>query len=100
MVDSLFVSWFSVGKSLFLVYRIEVSIDLTNDSLRRAAKSPQNLEKKIGGMKAKDPVKLQKKYKRLVEGSVPNCPGALGGTAGIMPRGRDGHDGTASRSPV
>ncbi|CAZ85686.1 unnamed protein product [Tuber melanosporum] len=45
-----------------------LSIDLTDDSLRRAARGAQNLEKKINEMKASDAEKLQNEYKKLVEG--------------------------------
>ncbi|PWW72742.1 DNA repair helicase RAD3 [Tuber magnatum] len=45
-----------------------LSIDLTDDSLRRAARGAQNLEKKINEMKATDAEKLQNEYKKLVEG--------------------------------
>lgn len=45
-----------------------LSIDLTDDSLRRAARGAQNLEKRISEMKATDAEKLQNEYKKLVEG--------------------------------
>lgn len=45
-----------------------LSIDLTEDSLRRAARGAQNLEKKIVDMKSSDAAKLQNEYQKLVEG--------------------------------
>jgi len=44
-----------------------LSINLTDGSLRRAARGAQNLEKKISEMKATDAGKLQNEYKKLVE---------------------------------
>jgi DNA excision repair protein ERCC-2 len=45
-----------------------LSIDLTNDSLRKAARGAANLERKIAEMKASDATKLQNEYQKLVEG--------------------------------
>lgn len=45
-----------------------LSIDLTEDSLRRAARGAQNLEKRIVDMKSSDAAKLQNEYQKLVEG--------------------------------
>jgi DNA excision repair protein ERCC-2 len=45
-----------------------LSIDLTEDSLRKASKGAQNLERKIAEMKASDADKLQSEYQKLVEG--------------------------------
>ncbi|KAF8476201.1 hypothetical protein BDZ91DRAFT_711160 [Kalaharituber pfeilii] len=45
-----------------------LSIDLTEDSLRRASRGATNLERKITEMKATDAEKLQNEYQKLVEG--------------------------------
>lgn len=45
-----------------------LSIDLTEDSLRRAARGATNLEKRISEMKSTDAEKLQNEYQKLVEG--------------------------------
>ncbi|KAL7273618.1 TFIIH/NER complex ATP-dependent 5'-3' DNA helicase subunit [Rhizina undulata] len=45
-----------------------LSIDITEDSLRRATRGAQNLEKKIKEMKTTDAAKLQNEYQKLVEG--------------------------------
>src|ERR1700712_5332683 len=45
-----------------------LSIDLTEDSLRKAARGAQNLERKITEMKDTDAEKLQNEYSKLVEG--------------------------------
>lgn len=45
-----------------------LSIDLTEDTLRRATRGAVNLEKKIKEMKATDAEKLQNEYNKLVEG--------------------------------
>lgn len=45
-----------------------LSIDLTEDSLRRAARGAQNLEKRIVDLKSSDATKLQNEYQKLVEG--------------------------------
>lgn len=45
-----------------------LSIDLTEDSLRKAARGANNLEKKITEMKDTDAEKLQNEYAKLVEG--------------------------------
>jgi len=45
-----------------------LSIDLTEDSLRKAARGASNLEKKISEMKDTDAEKLQNEYAKLVEG--------------------------------
>ncbi|KAF8250207.1 DNA repair helicase RAD3 [Wilcoxina mikolae CBS 423.85] len=45
-----------------------LSIDLTEDSLRKAARGAANLERKITEMKASDANKLQNEYQKLVEG--------------------------------
>ena len=45
-----------------------LSIDLTEDSLRKATRGANNLERKIEEMKASDEDKLQNEYQRLVEG--------------------------------
>lgn len=45
-----------------------LSIDLTEDSLRRAARGAQNLEKRIVDLKSSDAKKLQNEYQKLVEG--------------------------------
>ena len=45
-----------------------LSIDLTEDSLRKAARGASNLERKITEMKATDAQKLQNEYAKLVEG--------------------------------
>ena len=45
-----------------------LSIDLTEDSLRKAARGANNLELKIEEMKANDEGKLQDEYAKLVEG--------------------------------
>lgn len=45
-----------------------LSIDLTEDSLRKAARGASNLERKITEMKETDAQKLQSEYSKLVEG--------------------------------
>ncbi|KAK7719108.1 TFIIH/NER complex ATP-dependent 5'-3' DNA helicase subunit [Botryosphaeria dothidea] len=45
-----------------------LSIDLTEDSLRKATRGANNLERKITEMKATDAEKLSNEYKKLVEG--------------------------------
>ncbi|KAF2228004.1 hypothetical protein BDZ85DRAFT_10753 [Elsinoe ampelina] len=45
-----------------------LSIDLTEDSLRKAARGAQNLERKITEMKSTDAAKLQNEYAKLVQG--------------------------------
>ncbi|KAL1960847.1 hypothetical protein VTO42DRAFT_5830 [Malbranchea cinnamomea] len=45
-----------------------LSIDLTEDSLRKASRGASNLERKIEEMKATDAEKLQNEYQKLVEG--------------------------------
>ena len=45
-----------------------LSIDLTEDSLRRATRGANSLERKIAEMKTTDAAKLQDEYARLVDG--------------------------------
>ena len=45
-----------------------LSIDITEDSLRKAARGANNLERKIEEMKSSDAEKLQNEYAKLVEG--------------------------------
>lgn len=45
-----------------------LSIDLTEDSLRKATRGANNLEQKIQDMKGTDAEKLQSEYSKLVEG--------------------------------
>lgn len=45
-----------------------LSIDLTEDSLRKASRGANNLERKIDEMKRSDSEKLQREYEKLVEG--------------------------------
>src|ERR1700744_4727970 len=45
-----------------------LSIDLTEDSLRKASRGAANLERKIDEMKNTDAEKLQNEYAKLVEG--------------------------------
>lgn len=45
-----------------------LSIDITEDSLRKATRGAGNLERKIQDMKSTDADKLQKEYSKLVEG--------------------------------
>ena len=45
-----------------------LSIDLTEDSLRKAMRGASNLERKIEEMKSTDAEKLQNEYQKLVEG--------------------------------
>src|SRR6266480_7102227 len=45
-----------------------LSIDLTEDSLRKAARGATNLERKIEEMKSTDAQKLQEEYEKLVAG--------------------------------
>lgn len=45
-----------------------LSIDLTEDSLRKATRGASNLERKIEDMKSSDAEKLQNEYSKLVEG--------------------------------
>ena len=45
-----------------------LSVDLTEDSLRKATRGANNLERKITEMRASDAEKLQNEYAKLVEG--------------------------------
>jgi len=45
-----------------------LSTDITEDSLRKATRGAQNLERKISEMKDTDAEKLQNEYAKLVEG--------------------------------
>jgi DNA excision repair protein ERCC-2 len=45
-----------------------LSIDLTEDSLRKASRGANNLERKISDLKETDAQKLQDEYQKLVEG--------------------------------
>ncbi|KAA8651727.1 TFIIH/NER complex ATP-dependent 5'-3' DNA helicase subunit RAD3 [Aspergillus tanneri] len=45
-----------------------LSIDITEDSLRKATRGASNLERKISEMKSSDAEKLQNEYSKLVEG--------------------------------
>lgn len=45
-----------------------LSIDLTEDSLRKATRGANNLDRKITEMKSTDAEKLQNEYNKLVEG--------------------------------
>ncbi|EIT78813.1 RNA polymerase II transcription initiation [Aspergillus flavus] len=45
-----------------------LSIDITEDSLRKATRGANNLERKINEMKSSDAEKLQSEYSKLVEG--------------------------------
>lgn len=45
-----------------------LSIDLTEDSLRKATRGANNLERKITEMRSTDAEKLQNEYSKLVEG--------------------------------
>jgi DNA excision repair protein ERCC-2 len=45
-----------------------LSTDITEDSLRKATRGAQNLERKISEMKHTDAEKLQNEYAKLVEG--------------------------------
>ncbi|TID22225.1 DNA repair helicase [Venturia nashicola] len=45
-----------------------LSIDITDDSLRKAARGANNLERKVSEMKTTDAQKLQDEYAKLVEG--------------------------------
>lgn len=45
-----------------------LSIDITEDSLRKATRGAQNLEAKIAEMKTSDAAKLQNEYQKLVDG--------------------------------
>lgn len=45
-----------------------LSIDITEESLRKASKGAANLEKRIKEMKQTDAAKLQSEYQKLVEG--------------------------------
>ena len=45
-----------------------LSIDLTEDSLRKATRGANNLERKITEMRSSDADKLQNEYQKLVEG--------------------------------
>ena len=45
-----------------------LSIDLSEDALRKATRGATNLERKIGEMKSSDADKLQSEYSKLVEG--------------------------------
>jgi DNA excision repair protein ERCC-2 len=45
-----------------------LSIDITEDSLRKATKGANNLDRKITELKATDATKLQDEYNKLVDG--------------------------------
>lgn len=45
-----------------------LSIDITEDSLRKATRGANNLDRKIVEMKETDAAKLQNEYEKLVEG--------------------------------
>ena len=45
-----------------------LSIDLTEDSLRKATRGAANLQRKIEEMKTTDAEKLQNEYSKLIEG--------------------------------
>ena len=45
-----------------------LSIDITEDSLRKATRGANNLEREIERMKSSDEEKLQNEYQKLVEG--------------------------------
>lgn len=45
-----------------------LSIDLTEDSLRKAGRGAANLDRKITELKSTDAEKLQSEYEKLVEG--------------------------------
>jgi DNA excision repair protein ERCC-2 len=45
-----------------------LSTDITEDSLRKATRGAQNLERKINDMRETDKQKLEDEYKKLVEG--------------------------------
>ncbi len=45
-----------------------LSIDLTEDSLRKASRGAQNLERNINEMRSADKKKLEDEYSKLVEG--------------------------------
>jgi len=45
-----------------------LSIDITEDSLRKASRGANNLERKVSEMKTTDAQKLQDEYAKLVEG--------------------------------
>lgn len=45
-----------------------LSIDITEDSLRKATRGANNLDRKITELKATDADKLQNEYNKLVEG--------------------------------
>lgn len=45
-----------------------LSTDITEDSLRKATKGAQNLERKIAEMRDTDQEQLQNEYQKLVEG--------------------------------
>ena len=45
-----------------------LSTDITDDSLRKATRGAQNLERKIGDMKETDREQLENEYQKLVEG--------------------------------
>lgn len=45
-----------------------LSTDITEDSLRKATRGAQNLERKINEMRATDQKQLQDEYEKLVEG--------------------------------
>lgn len=45
-----------------------LSTDITEDSLRKATKGANNLDRKIAEMKSTDAKKLQDEYSKLVEG--------------------------------
>lgn len=45
-----------------------LSIDITEDLLRKATRGAQNLETKIAEMKTSDAAKLQNEYQKLVDG--------------------------------
>lgn len=45
-----------------------LSTDITEDSLRRATRGAQNLERRIADMRATDQQQLQNEYEKLVQG--------------------------------
>ena len=45
-----------------------LSLDITEDSLRKATRGANNLDRKITEMKSTDAAKLQDEYNKLVEG--------------------------------
>jgi len=45
-----------------------LSIDITEDSLRKATRGADNLDRKVTNLKATDATKLQDEYNKLVDG--------------------------------